>query len=56
MRQDAPACGISERGKSSVQTSGRIFNHLVNYLAALLQRANIFLKFAEPDFGVCFAG
>jgi hypothetical protein len=34
--QDLPARGISQRGKSSVQRSRRIFNHLVNYLAVLM--------------------
>ncbi len=47
VRQNLPARGIGQRGKSSVQRSRRIFNHLVNYLAASLQRANIFfLRFA----------
>ena len=48
MRQDSAASRISERSESLVQCSGRIFNHLVNYLAELLQRANILLlQFTE---------
>jgi hypothetical protein len=47
VRQNLPARGIGQRGKSSVQRSRRIFNHLVNYLAESLRRANIFLQFAE---------
>jgi hypothetical protein len=48
VRQDLPARWISQRGKSSAQRSRRIFNHLVNYLAESLQRANIFLlQFVE---------
>jgi hypothetical protein len=43
MSENLPARWIGQRGKSSVQRSRRIFNHLVNYLAALLQRANFFL-------------
>jgi hypothetical protein len=42
MRQNLPARWIGERSKSSVQCLGRIFNHLVNYLAEAIQRANIF--------------
>ena len=42
MRQDSPASWISQRGESLVQRSRRIFNHLVNYLAELMRRANIF--------------
>jgi len=46
--QNLPARGIGQRGKSSVQRPGRIFNHLVNYLATSSQRANIFLlQFTE---------
>src|SRR5207237_9247424 len=48
MGQDSPASWISERGKRSVQRSGRIFSHPVNYLAESLERASIFwLQFAE---------
>ena len=43
VRQNLPARGIGQRGKSSVQRSRRIFNHLVNYLAESLERANYFL-------------
>jgi hypothetical protein len=50
MRQNLPARGISQRGKSSVQCSRRIFNHLVNYLAASLQRANIFCYNLQKPF------
>src|SRR5262245_12410173 len=42
MRQNLSARGISQRRKGSVQCRQRIFNHLVNYVAALLQCANIF--------------
>ncbi len=42
MRQDAPPSWIGQGGESSVQRSRRIFNHLVNYVAELLQHANIF--------------
>jgi hypothetical protein len=50
MRQDSTASRISERSESLVQCSGRIFNHLVNYLAELLRRANILLlQFTEGD-------
>ena len=45
--QNLPARGIGQRGKSSAQRSRRIFNHLVNYLAESLRRANIFLQFSE---------
>ena len=57
VRQNLPARGIGQRGKCSVQRSRIIFNHLVNYLAESLQRANIlFYKLQKPDLGVCFAG
>jgi hypothetical protein len=36
MRQNLTARGIGQRRKNSVQPSGRIFNHLVNYLAESL--------------------
>ena len=42
VRQNLPARGIGQRGKSPVQRSRRIFNHLVNYLAESLERANFF--------------
>jgi hypothetical protein len=42
VRQNLPARGISQGGKSSVQRSRRIFNHLVNCLAQPLQPASIF--------------
>ena len=47
MRKNLPARGIGQCGKGSVQCSRRIFNHLVNYLAESLRRANIFLQFVE---------
>ena len=48
VRQNLPARRISQRGKSSVQPSRRMLNHLVKYLAEPLQRSNIFLlQFAE---------
>jgi hypothetical protein len=48
MGQDPPARWISQRGKSSVQCSRRIFNHLVNYLAELCNAQPFFLlQFAE---------
>ncbi len=47
VRQNLPARGIGQRGKSSIQCSRRIFNHLVNYLAESLRRANIVLQFTE---------
>ena len=53
VRQNLPARGIGQRGKSSVQRSRRIFNHLVNYLAESLRRANIFLQFAEASISAC---
>src|SRR4029077_5841471 len=49
VRQNLPARGIGQRGKSPVQRSRRIFNHLVNYLAESLRRANIFYKFGEAS-------
>ena len=53
VRQNLPARGIGQRGKSSVQRSRRIFNHLVNYLAESLRRANIFLQFVEASISAC---
>jgi hypothetical protein len=43
MRQNLPARWIGQRGKSSIQCSRGIFNHLVNYLAESFQRATFFL-------------
>jgi hypothetical protein len=57
VRQNLPARGIGQRCKSSIQCSRGIFNHLVNYLAASLQRATFFsYDLQKPDLGVCFAG
>src|SRR4029453_2863020 len=56
MSQDTPASGVSQRGEGSVQCARIIFNHLVNYLAESLQRANIFLlRLQKPSGwrGVC---
>ena len=57
VRENLPARGIGQRGKSLVQRSRGIFNHLVNYLAASLQRATFFCyNLQKPNLGVCFAG
>jgi hypothetical protein len=45
VRQNLPARGISQRGKSAVQCSRRIFNHMVNYLAESLEGANTFFRY-----------
>ena len=47
MREDVPARRIGQRREGSIQLSGGIFNHLVNYLAESFECANIFLQFAE---------
>ena len=44
VRQNLPARGIGQRGKSSVQRSRRIFNHLVNYLAESLRTCKHFFN------------
>src|SRR6266702_839182 len=54
VRQNLPARGIGQRGESFVQCSRGIFNHLVNYLAASFEYANLFLQ--KPDLSVCFTG
>ena len=54
VRQNLSARGISQRGKSSVQCSRIIFNHLVNYLAKSFQRANIFLQLRKAGLGLRF--
>jgi len=54
VRQNLPARWVSQSGKSSVQRSRRIFNHLVNYLTESFEYANIFLQ--KLDLSVCFAG
>src|SRR5258707_11035657 len=57
MRQNLPARGIGQRGKSSVQCSRGIFNHLVNYLAASLQRATFFsYNLQKPSRGCDLTG
>src|SRR5258707_199119 len=56
VRQNLTARGIGQCSKSSVQCSRRIFNHLVNYLAESLRRANIFYNSQKPRLGVWFAG
>jgi hypothetical protein len=49
VRQNLTARGMGQCSKSSVQCSRRIFNHMVNYLAESLQRANLFLQFVEAS-------
>ena len=57
VRQNLSARWIGQRGKSSIQCSRGIFNHLVNYLAAGLQPCkHFFVTLQKPDLGVCFAG
>ena len=53
VRQNLPARRIGQRGKSPVQRSRRIFNHLVNYLAESLRRANIFLEISRSFGAAC---
>ena len=54
--ENPPARRIRERGEGSIQLSGGIFNHLVNYLAESFECANIFYNLQKPDLGLCFAG
>jgi hypothetical protein len=49
MRKNLPARGISQCGKSSVQRSRRIFNHLVKYLAGVIATRKHFLQFVEAS-------
>jgi hypothetical protein len=48
VRQNSPAGGISQGGESSVQRFRRIFNHLVKYVTASFNPANLFLALQMP--------
>jgi hypothetical protein len=58
VRQNLTARWIGQRGKSSVQRSRRIFNHLVKYLSKIVTRKYFFVTIcgpvvSEPYRGAC---